>query len=409
MTPGVDVRSLVAEELAKMFSGILPAQQTQPVVTVTPSLVVTTETLVELYTSNLLPAEMLRNEARTVRADLARVGRFEEWLQKSAQRISTPLRNPFESIAQNKHILFDYARFVRSQPEGNSTATVLQAMNAIMKLARWAKETGRLSSLPKYPTRGDCNEMRIQDQESEFQGEPVTLGELRQMMNPEVLNGCTWPEFANVTPAAFWRGVLLAHYCLGFRSQDWFAVRTTDKAGLLWSDIVTETQCPRLEDLHSEHGWAWYLVHKTKKKSRRAAKPVKLLVPLSRELREFIELFRGLDAERVFPLPSNSRYWSQQIQGILFRAGLDPESRTSAHKPVIQLSLGQKSVASFRKGCAAMWSDHVSESAASYLLQHSVTDGKVSAITREHYLKIYRPLLDIVPAMETLPIWSVAD
>jgi integrase len=173
----------------------------------------------------------------------------------------------------------------------------------------------------------------------------------------------------------------------------------------MWSDVITETRCPRLEDLHNEHGWVWYLVHKTKKKSQRAAKPVKLLVPLSRRLRESIELFRGIDPERVFPLPCNGKYWSDQVCGILERAGLDDASRKAARKPSIELSLGQKSVASFRKGCAAMWADHVSESAASYLLKHSVTEGGVSAITREHYLQAYRPLREIVPALETLPLW----
>jgi hypothetical protein len=364
------------------------------------------ETLVDLYRAHLEPAELLKNEPRTVRADISRIQRFQNWLDSCALRNTTPLRAYLQCFQDSKDLLFDYSRFIRQQEAGSSSATVTQALNAIMKLCRWAMENGRLKKLPRYPTKGDVNMMRIDVDDCEFRGEPVTIPELKRMLMPDVLDGCEWPQLGNVPPAKFWETVLLSHYCLGFRSQDWFAARTTGKQGLLWSDVLTDPTCPRLEDLQNEFGWVWYLVHKTKKKSQRAAKPVKLLAPLPRKLRESIELFRGIHPERVFPLPCNGRYWSEQVQGILLRAGFDDASRKAAKKPSIELSLGQKAVASFRKGCAAMWASHVSESAASYMLQHSVQDGKaVSVITREHYLQVYRPLREIVPALETLPLW----
>lgn len=371
------------------------------------------ESLVDLYREHLEPRELLKNEPRTVRADITRVQNFQNWLEMenpnvfSAQRITTPRGAHLRIVAENKDILFDYSRWMRNQDSGNSAATVMHSMNAVMKLFRWCAEAGLLKKAPKYPTKGDLNEMRPESDsdDCEFQGEPVTVEEFRRMSAPEVLACCEWPRLGNISPATFWETVLLSHMVFGFRSQDWFAARTNDKTGLLWSDLITETQCPRLEDLHNPHGWLWYLVHKTKKKSKRAAKPTRLLVPLPSRLRELIEMFRGLDPVRVFPLQNNSRYWSAEFQGILLRAGLDRETRKAAKKPEIQLSLGQKKIASFRKGCASMWADHCCEEAASYLLQHSVSDGKVSAITREHYLKIYRPLRRIVPALETLPVW----
>lgn len=362
--------------------------------------------LVELYKEHLAPREMEKgNEPRTVRADISRIQKFQDWLDAGALRNTTPQRAYLQCFGESKDLLSDYSRFIRSQDVGNSSATVSQALNAIMKLARWAFENGQLAKVPKYPTKGDVNVMRLQEDDSDFRAEPVTVEELRRMLSPEVLDACDWPRLGNVPPAKFWETVLLSHYCLGFRTQDWFASRTTGKTGLMWSDVLSDTQCPRLKDLHNEHGWAWYIVHKTKKKSQRAAKPVKLLVPLSQKLRERIELFRGIHPERVFPLPCNGRYWASAVQGILLRAGLDDASRIAAKKPCIELSLGQKAVASFRKGCADMWAGHVDEAAASYLLQHSVSDGKVSAVTLEHYLRVYRPLRDIVPALETLPIW----
>jgi hypothetical protein len=379
-----------------------------PVVTVSDSLVSSVTSLppsapvslVELYRTNLEPKELLQNEVKTVRADIQRIVKFQAWLE---QRSQTPL---LHHIAEKKDILSDYARHLRTQEKGCSSASCGQALNAIMKLLRWSAEAGLIAKAPKSPCRGDVNMMRpASTDNSDFQGEPVTLDEFAKLMRPEVLNGCRWPRLGNVSPGEFWECVLLSHFVFGFRSQDWFPARTNDKAGLLWADIVDGTQCPKLDDLSNPHGWLWYLVHKTKKKSQRAAKPVKLLVPIPGRLRHLIEQFRGLDPERVFPLTSNSRYWSREWTGILERAGLDDASRTLARKPVIKLSLGQKSVASFRKGCASMWADHVDESAASYLLKHSVTDGAVSAITREHYLQAYRPLRAIVANLETLPIW----
>lgn len=384
------------------------APDVAPVVTVSDSLVSSVTSpepsaslsLVELYRANLEQKELLQNEAKTVRADIQRIVRFQAWLE---QRSKTPL---LQQLAEQKEILWDYARHLRTQDKGYSSASCGHALNAIMKLLRWCFEATLIGKMLKSPTRGDVNMMRAASTENEdFQGEPVTLAEFAKLMSPEVLGGCQWPRLGNVSPALFWECVLLSHMVFGFRSQDWFAARTNDKAGLLWADIVESTQCPKLDDLHNLHGWLWYLVHKTKKKSQRAAKPVKLLVPIPGRLRALIELFRGLDSDRVFPLTSNSRYWSLEFTRILERAGLDDASRRAAKKPVIKLSLGQKKVASFRKGCASLWADHVDEAAASYLLKHSVTDGAVSAITREHYLQAYRPLRAIVANLETLPIW----
>jgi hypothetical protein len=414
----IEIRVVVQFEMPRGFASmnVAPAEfvftpsaapDIAPVVTVSDSLQtsvvspppLTPVSLVELYRSNLEPRELLQNEVKTVRADIQRIVRFQSWLE---QRSKTPL---LQQIAETKEILWDYARYLRTQEKGCSSASCGQALNAIMKLLRWSVEAGIIPKAPKYPTRGDINMMRDSSRDSDFQGEPVTLEEFRRLINPEVLEQCQWPRLGHITPAKFWETVLLSHYVFGFRSQDWFPARTNEKAGLLWSDIVDETQCPKLDDLHNPHGWLWYLVHKTKKKSQRAAKPVRLLVPIPSRLRQLLEQFRGLDPERVFPLASNSRYWSLEWNGILERAGLNAESRKAAKKPVLYLSLGQKSVASFRKGCASMWSDHVDESAASYLLKHSVTDGAVSAITREHYLQAYRPLRAIVANLETLPIW----
>lgn len=383
--------------------------------------------LSELYEKHLAPGERLKNEAKTVRHDQKRIAAFSAWLTE--QRITTPRLGgcadgqssaaaTLADIAARPMVLHEYSRHLRSRSKGGSTATATHSLNAIMKLCRWAVDARLLSRLPKCPTRGDLNLMKPAFSQAtdsapleivndvDFSGEPVSVAEMKRLMDPDNLAPCVWPCLGDVPPNVFWETVLLSHAILGFRSQDWFALDGPEKQGLLWSGIVDNPRCPKIEDLQNGPGWAWYLVHKTKKKSQRADKPLQILVPLCVRLRALIEQFRGIHPTRVFPLPHTRVSYSRELRGILQRAGLDDQSRLAARKPIVRLSEGKRAIASFRKGCAAMWADHVSESAASYLLKHSVSSEKVdvSSTTREHYLQAYRPLKAIVPALESLPV-----
>jgi hypothetical protein len=210
-----------------------------------------------------------------------------------------------------------------------------------------------------------------------------------------------------VKPSVFWQTSLLAHYVYGFRSQDWFAARSAEKKGLLWSGVITSSQCPVLDDLHNAAGWAWYLVHKTAKKDEAAERPSDVLVPLSAKIRDLIEQFRGLDPERVFPMANNSRTYSEEFSKLLERAGLSDDARRKENKPIIRLSLGQRNVASFRKGSSALWAKHVSRAASSYMLHHAVSEEGVAKMTSESYLQNEEILRDIVGKIESLPVWSL--
>lgn len=368
--------------------------------------------LEDLYRTYLAPGEMQRNEPATVRRDIKRIQQFSNWLTDA--RINTPRigqKATIGDISENVGILHEYGKFLRSKDAGASTATTSNALNAILKLLRWAVEAGRLERLPKIPTRGDLNLMSSDTSSSEavpddeeFQGEPVLVAEMQRLMAPHILAECQWPELGNVPPSVFWETVLLSHAVYGFRSQDWFAISSPHKLGLLWSGVLADPVCPRNPELQNAPGWIWYLVHKTKKKSKRADKPQQIVVPICERLRSLLEQFRGIDESRVFPLPHTPVSWSREFRRIKERAGLDDATRTDARRPIIRLSEGKRAIASFRKGCAAMWADHVSESVASYLLKHSVSVDKVSDTTRTHYLQAYRPLTAIVPALESLPI-----
>ena len=106
-------------------------------------------------------------------------------------------------------------------------------------------------------------------------------------------------------------------------------------------------------------------------------------------------------------MKNNSRTYSEEFSKLLERAGLSDEMRRKEKKPIIRLSLGQRKVASFRKGSSAMWAKYVSRAASSYMLHHAVSEEGVAKMTQESYLQNEEILRDIVAKIETLPIWAL--
>jgi hypothetical protein len=263
-----------------------------------------------------------------------------------------------------------------------------------------------MKARPESPTKSAVNMIRPRsERQRRIKAVPVTIDEVKAMLS--VVDGCRWPKLGSVSAAHFWYTSLLAHYVYGFRSQDWFACRTSGKKGLLWSGIVSDTECPVVEGLHNEAGWVWYLVHKTSKKDEAAERPADVLAPLHPEILEAINQFRGVDAERVFPLANNSSTYSKEFLALLDRAGLSDEERIAAGKPIIRLSLGQREVASFRKGASALWAKYAGRPAASYMLHHAVAEEGVAKMTAESYLQNEQVLREITAQMPNLPVWGL--
>jgi hypothetical protein len=361
--------------------------------------------LVELYEELLAKKERLRNEPKQVRDDLRYVAEFERWViaEQSALRISIP-RGALSKTLEFSEILESWARELRAREVGGSVGQTMKKMNAVGKLSKACHASGLTARAAKAPTAGELQLMGevsdTEDSDSEdLQGEPVTIDEFRRMV--ECCRGAdVWPYLPK-----YWELKLTASYYAGFRLQDWFAELNKEKRGLLWSGVLSEPICPRLADVINPSGWLWFLVHKTKKKDQKKARNPRLLIPQASPLAALMEPYRGLDPERVFPVPCNKRSSHREFHAILSRAGLDDANRMKAGKPIIRISEGKRNIASFRKGCAAMWADAVGPEAASYMLKHAVSEAGVSSTTRDHYLQIYRPLKAIVPAVESLPIW----
>jgi hypothetical protein len=363
--------------------------------------VVESRSLVDLY-DELLSAvdEEKRVSVKTIRDNRSAIDKFETW-GKAQHRVVAG--RPVSLLEQPK-ILRSYAEFLRAQAKGNSSAMASKALGSIGKLAGACVRAELITQKPETVAKSTINLLRPRTEEQRrVKAVPVTVSELQAML--AVVDGCKWPRLGSVKPSVFWQTNLLSHYVYGFRSQDWFPARSADKRGLLWSGVITATQCPVLDDLHNAAGWAWYLVHKTAKKDEAAERPSDVLVPLSSKMREMIEQFRGLDPERVFPMANNSRTYSHEFSKLLERAGLSDDARRNDNKPIIRLSLGQRNVASFRKGSSALWAKHVSRAASSYMLHHAVSEEGVAKMTADSYLQNEEILRDIVAKIETLPIW----
>jgi hypothetical protein len=363
---------------------------------------VESRSLVELYDALLSDSDKERRvSVKTIRDNRSALTRFEAWGRANHRVVgSRPL-----SLLEQPGILRGFAEFVRAQAKGNSSAMCSKALSSVGKLAGACVRSGLITQKPETVSRTTINLLRPRTEEQRrVKAVPVTLAELQAML--AVVDGCRWPKLGKVRPAVFWETLLLSHYVYGFRSQDWFAARSNEKQGLLWTGVIGSSQCPLLEDLHNASGWCWYLVHKTAKKDEAAERPSDVLVPLSAPMRELLEQFRGLDPHRVFPLPNNSSTYSKEFSGILDRAGLSDDARRQEGKPIIRLSLGQRNVASFRKGCSALWAKQVSRAASSYMLHHAVSEEGVAKMTTESYLQNEEILRDIVEKIESLPVWK---
>lgn len=362
------------------------------------------ETLSELY-ERLLSDRDKHNQVsvKTIRANHSVLNRFESWCEK------TLFVEPGNcvSILSQSNILKDYAEYLRSQLKGSSASMCQKALATIIKLATACVKAGVISRRPDGVPKAQINILKPRtEKQRRTKAVPVTLSELQSLL--AVVDGCKWPRIGNVCPAVFWKTCLLSHYVYGFRSQDWFAIRSSDKLGLLWSGVVVDSKCPVIADLHNDAGWAWYLVHKTARKDEAAERPSDVLVPLSSKMRTLIEMFRGLDNHRVFPLRNNAKSYSKEFSGLLKRAKLSDKERIESGKSIIRLSLGQRDVASFRKSCSALWAKHVDRSAASYMLHHAIAEERVSKMTVDSYLQDEDILRRITEKIETLPVWQIA-
>ena len=391
--------SIQGQEYTQQFN--IPVNSQLPIISKTNDRIITFSKLYEKLLSEL--DKYNKVSIKTIRSNHSVLNRFEKWcMEKFSVKSGYCV-----SFLSQPNILKDYAEYLRSGSKGSSASMCGKALATITKLATACVKDKIILTKPDSVKKSHINILKPRtEKQRRTKAVPVTLEELQSMLS--VVDGCKWPKIGKVSPAVFWETCLLSHYVYGFRSQDWFASRTSEKDGLLWSGIISDSKCPVIEDLYNDAGWVWYLVHKTAQKDEAAERPSDVLAPLSFKMRELIEKFRGIDAKRVFPMRNNAKSYSKEFAELLKRAKLSDSYREKEGKSIIRLSLGQRDVASFRKGCSAMWAKNVNRSASSYMLHHAIAEERVSKTTTDCYLQDNDILREITAAIETLPVWQVS-
>ena len=269
-------------------------------------------------------------KSSSVREIRTAVEHFDAWLRevtKNDHRSVTP-EVILSHIANDRYVL---RRFLRYQVDdcGHSERTALKKITSVCKLLNEARNIGWIAKLPERPSK------TLEDNEL---NETVTLEEMRAIRN--AVHAADWPEFSGVDPADFWLFAIDYCWTYGTRRNDIFST-ISSKPGLLWSHVHCDAVCPasELKGFQHPHGWIWFPVGKQSRKGRR------LLLPLSERVRSHIETFRGIDPERVVPLPYSNKTFGQHWLKILDAAGVDRR---------IRLSEG-RGIPAFRKGCTDQW------------------------------------------------------
>jgi hypothetical protein len=307
----------------------------------------------------------------------------EQFLKDRGARCVTPRPSCFPAIQENADsILFEFSKW-RLQREGNSVTTVNRRLGHLKMVCKEAVAHGLLTKVPAKPTIADLKRMRPKKESAKrTKSKAVAIADVGKLLNHT--SAASYPQLGDVSPADFWDGCIRYHALWGPRTQDVFAYRDPAKDGLLWSDVYTSPECPDSElaeeipGLQSPHGWLYYRIEKDKHSDEQF-----ILLPLPLWLKQFIERFRGLDSQRVFPLSRNHKAWGASWRAIREAAGVGDH---------VFLSQGTGNTAAMRKTASRWWRKLSKQDVfADYLLHH----GAVTT-SRKHYLSAME---DVVPTL----------
>lgn len=357
-------------------------------------------TLREAYDRLLAARDREEASQATISSTLTGLNHFHDWLETrlskddqsevpdSLSGTSSPVlpasvpanaaRPDLATIEANPGLLAQFAGDeIRA---GRSQRTAERKLTAVLMVLREAHKAGWIRSLPSMPAVGrisTAGDPASSPFEQVDMPETVTLDEFRQLRSH--VDVATWPVIGDRTPAEFWAAVLDCHWTYGFRSQDWFGVKTTRQKGLLWSQLSFARLCPikALKGLESTHGWVCFWIRKKRQH---------LALPLSERVRTHIERFRGCDLERVFPNPRSKDLFYGNFKAIRAAARVDG-----------RITLSGRGCPSLRKGCTLYWDTVEGGNLTSLILGHSTAaSGDRAAITDKHYAQRIRRVVDFI-------------
>lgn len=350
-------------------------------------------TMVEAYRRWLQDDRQEKAKANTLRDHLGGMRAFDSWHSKfhPGASLFATLANPDLSPLRS------FARW-RMEEAGNAPTTIARRLVQAKMVLKAAVEAGCLAKVPEFPDAADLRRME-RDWEK---ARGITRKKKRRSTGAVTLEECvalfrhadaaSYPRLGDVSPGDFWRGLIRWHMLWGPRTQDVFAYREKEKTGILWSDVYAG-ECPDEElretrpDLQSKYGWLYFLICKAESKE-----VCYLLLPLPQWQRDFIERFRGLDEERVFPLEYNHRKWGNAWNQIRIAAGVDKS---------VYPSRGQGGYRAMRKTAARWWVQTTKcEKLASYLLHHAEV-----TTAGQHYLDVMAMVVpEFLEHMDSFPL-----
>lgn len=377
----------------------------------------TGETLLEFYRANVKakraksagPAAIAEHESAMRAFDSF----FQRFYGESAvdaggvsknHRFSTPkafLQSPDALSVFARHLIFD---------EGLSPSTVCKRLTNLGLLKRPLK-----MDLEK-PTPGEVKRLYSEHMRSvaESSGQRSSLAVDRRIPSFQEIDAiCRVVSIARYPyedhAPYFWRGWIRFLAFIGPRSRDVVSV-VTHKQGLLKEHVIFESLCPSPDvnnalgyELHSPHGWLWYVIGKDQHSDCR-----KILFPMPLWMRNWIRFFYELSpCDRIFPSVMQKKigFLSQTQMTREWNALLASARVDSRLVP----SEGTGDRIALRKFASNWWSIATSNSqkysALADKMENYVLHHVPKSTSKKHYISDQAKLLPVM--LELLPSWPV--
>lgn len=278
--------------------------------------------------------------------------------------------------------------------EGLAKITARNRCDALRAILREAAKRNLIERVPEFEPAATCDDE---------QSPEIVLPYEHVDAIYRACSVATWPETAvdhlgverylPVSPAAYWRLMVVWLFTFGMRVQDLVAYQP-GKRGLTWREVWLHAESPRSSN-RNRFGWFFFVPQKTSRTRKR-----ELVLPLSEFARLHLDAVRPsqvVPSMPVFPFPVDAKRFRAQRQAIMRASGVMP-------KPLLDPGGKGYLLSHFRATCATWYDYHAKGSSpASAILGHAGRGGGrdgLARITARHYVRHEKK---IIRAVRTLP------
>lgn len=329
--------------------------------------------------------------AKTRQSYQTAIGAFEKWVVR-AYRTTSPVRaQTIADLASDFDLLKTFSAWrLEGGLEGKPTSvrTAQRDAKLIRKVFVECRKRGLIVSVPDVPARADL--AKRADRNVSRKRTPVLSDDavcsVRRAIRSDVLSS-QWPLLGDHSAATFWQDAFDFFATVGWSTQDAVAYLDKAKAGLQWSEVCWQKQCPdKSIDLQAPHGWLWL---------SRAKTGVDILMPMTAHVRSILQRWKGVDSDRVWPIFRNRRAFARCWNEFLAASDAPDDFRISEGR-------GNNSL---RKWCAQRWQQLTGDrDVAEIVLSHSCS----ARNSGDNYLSALPKLVAHVDQY-TLPWLNAAD